>query len=1124
MADLDKFICVTCSGDFNGLDISKHLTSTRHKSVKSVMNDEIIECEECEDSNIHQLAISRYGLSELSLLCKPCFDKDSSDDKPTTQYSLSNGAFFSKINQYFKFRDIECCECKSDSHLYVGNKSKTEKIIVCYKCLPKFPKSIAFTSEKDDKFLYELLGIKDADMSKKTTGRGRKVGLKGGKSSKYSKGPKKFDPEAEARKAHYMATKQNSAAIKSGSTVKAIGTSISVGKKDNKFSKNGPSLKLGTPKSSRTPTPKTGPSRQSTPKPSNGNSKSSTPRSSLNNSKASTPRSSLNNSKTSTPRSHSPVNPKPIGKFSTGLETPNPTEKPSTRPVSAMRSDASKPQKATTETPIKTFKKGLGPKSNESKGDKFPKRELGTRTPKPASTTKNANKAKVEVERVSNGSAKGKLNQNDKSNIKLDKKGKAANPKDSKKNLPQPIKPQTNSSKDSETLNNSDILGFAKYEASMKPKLQYDSLDSYYREMSFNMFLEEQLTNDNYVLDSNDVLLEWYQDNDKKNTQYKVSLPLKDEAMDRLLSQKMKAVKKNPFAMGHSMFLIFNDEIPWYGEIATLDQVRNGRKGSGTEFTEMIIQLYSWNNKPLPKTVNVQHLKILPASIPVSRVFLAMSRLSNPSFVKMLLGKEPIKQIVFRNYLRFTKDTFNESQKVAVQSVMNNAITVLQGPPGTGKTSTIHEIVLQLLDSLNTYPILVVAASNIAIDNIAEKLLPTHGKNILRITASEKEREYDRNHPLASICLHHKIYNALPLKYQMLADEMKRGAPKISPTAYKNYMSELFTVTRSFVAQARVIFTTTVVAGGSQMKSIPRCPVVIMDESTQSSEPTTLIPLAMKGVEKFVFVGDQRQLSCFSLVPNLSLSLFERVLLNGTYKNPHMLDTQYRMHPKISEFPRNRFYDGLLKDGITDNDRALEQIPQDPVYFWDTCGKAREQSVRNRLREDHGYTYINRPEIDYVAQVLKTLIYDKNIKKANIGVITPYSGQRDLISSTLVKDDLINPEHGQVKIEMDIDDIHNDSKPVTIHMVSEIMIASIDAFQGREKDFLVMSCVRSNENGVIGFLKDERRLNVALTRAKYGLIIIGDANCLSSKDPLWNEYVKYLQEKNWIHIVDEFKY
>lgn len=69
-----------------------------------------------------------------------------------------------------------------------------------------------------------------------------------------------------------------------------------------------------------------------------------------------------------------------------------------------------------------------------------------------------------------------------------------------------------------------------------------------------------------------------------------------------------------------------------------------------------------------------------------------------------------------------------------------------------------------------------------------------------------------------------------------------------------------------------------------------------------------------------------------------------------------------------------------------------------------------------------------------------------------------------------------------------------------------------------------MSCVRSNENGVIGFLKDERRLNVALTRAKYGLIIIGDANCLSSKDPLWNEYVKYLQEKNWIHIVDEFKY
>ena len=74
-------------------------------------------------------------------------------------------------------------------------------------------------------------------------------------------------------------------------------------------------------------------------------------------------------------------------------------------------------------------------------------------------------------------------------------------------------------------------------------------------------------------------------------------------------------------------------------------------------------------------------------------------------------------------------------------------------------------------------------------------------------------------------------------------------------------------------------------------------------------------------------------MSCFSLIPNLSLSLFERVLLNGTYKTPHMLDTQYRMHPEISEFPRTKFYGGLLKDGIDANARQLEGVISSPLYF-----------------------------------------------------------------------------------------------------------------------------------------------------------------------------------------------
>lgn len=152
------------------------------------------------------------------------------------------------------------------------------------------------------------------------------------------------------------------------------------------------------------------------------------------------------------------------------------------------------------------------------------------------------------------------------------------------------------------------------------------------------------------------------------------------------------------------------------------------------------------------------------------------------------------------------------------------------------------------------------------------------------------------------------------------------------------------------------------------------------------------------------------------------------------------------------------------------------------------------------------------------------MIISKGVKAEQIGIVTPYSGQRDLISSVLVKDEIINPTNEQMKTEVDIDDLKNDSKPVTIHIVSGIMIASIDAFQGREKDFMIMSCVRSNTKGVIGFLRDERRLNVALTRAKYALIMIGDVQCLKNGDKLWSDYLEYLDTKRAIHDDDVFVY
>ncbi|CUM45897.1 uncharacterized protein AC631_03657 [Debaryomyces fabryi] len=1123
------FTCATCSTSQDEVEMSKHLSSTRHKKVTFDPLNEVIECEECEDSNIHQLLLLRFGLSDMALLCQLCLSKD---EKPSTQYSLSNGSLLKKLEQYYKFRDIECQLCLSDDKLYVGNnKSNGDQLIVCKKCLPEVSNNqINFVSESDDKFLYELLGIKEfvsPSNAKKGKGRSRKIGRKGGKNFKGKTASKLngklVSKDAEERKAHFFNSKANSMAIKSGKTILAVG------------------------------------SNDTSPSPSKSNSRVSTPRPTTpvhSRPKQNTSKDKNINRKIPVPKNAKVTGDKPKDKHSSNKKTQNSSQNitAASRNNTRKNNDSNTPRlnniskeiEGTKQVNSKKTEKDINRRTPESKNsDKKAKDKKKTETflseetnpdlsllKKPVKKTqKLKNTSKTDDTGVSKDNKSSKQKSNEKANFH-----KSISKSDSKSIKLNEKKPEPSNNKKKLDKNNKpkeELLiipsNIKKYEPSIEPKLSYDSMLSYFQEMSYNLFLEEKMSmhsNNNSYLESNEMTIEWYADQDKKHKQFKLNILLTDEIMNRFISKKMQSLKKSPFSLNQSVFLILGDEIPWYGQIVTSDtkSATKGRRG-GLKVLEIVIELYKWNTQPLPHAVNVKWLKILPVSIPVSRVFIAMSRIENPKFINMILGKEPIKQIVFKNYLKFTKDTFNESQKVAIQSVLNNSITVLQGPPGSGKTSTIYEIILQLLDNLNTYPILVVAASNIAIDNIAEKLLAKHGRSILRIVSNEKEREYNREHPLASICLHHKVYDALPLAMKQTIDDMRRfNGPKVSQNQYKKLLTKQIELSDIFIAQAKVIFTTTVVAGGNQLKSVKKLPVVIMDEATQSSEPTTLIPLSVPGVDKFVFVGDQKQLSSFSQVPNLSLSLFERVLLNGTYRTPHMLDTQYRMHPMISEFPRNRFYGSLLKDGITAEDRILEGIPSNPVYFWDTCGAAPEERVKINFREDRGYTYSNKSEISYITKSVLKLIYDKGIPKSEIGIITPYRGQRDLISSILVKNDLINPEKDDIHVEVDRDDIYNESKPVTIHTVSDIMIASIDAFQGREKDFLIMSCVRSNKENNIGFLGDERRLNVALTRAKYGLIIIGDVHCLRESNPLWKEYLDHLQVHDSIHKDDEFLY
>ncbi|RVX00175.1 Regulator of nonsense transcripts 1-like [Vitis vinifera] len=197
------------------------------------------------------------------------------------------------------------------------------------------------------------------------------------------------------------------------------------------------------------------------------------------------------------------------------------------------------------------------------------------------------------------------------------------------------------------------------------------------------------------------------------------------------------------------------------------------------------------------------------------------------------------------------------------------------------------------------------------------------------------------------------------------------------------------------------------------------------------------------------------------------------------------LQVQYRMHPSLSEFPSNSFYEGTLQNGVTINERQSSGIdfpwpvPNRPMFFYVQMGQEEISAS--------GTSYLNRTEAANVEKIVTTFLRS-GVVPSQIGVITPYEGQRAYIVNYMSRNGALRQQ-----------------------LYKEIEVASVDSFQGREKDYIILSCVRSNEHQGIGFLNDPRRLNVALTRARYGIVILGNPKVLS-KQPLWNSLLTHYKE------------
>lgn len=425
----------------------------------------------------------------------------------------------------------------------------------------------------------------------------------------------------------------------------------------------------------------------------------------------------------------------------------------------------------------------------------------------------------------------------------------------------------------------------------------------------------------------------------------------------------------------------------------------------------------------------------------------------------------------------------NKSQENAIKKVLQQPLSLIQGPPGTGKTVTSATIIYHLA-KITGNQVLVCAPSNVAVDQLCERIHRTNLK-VVRLTAKSRE---DVESSVSFLALHEQVRMAEHNSELVKLSQLKSELGELSSQDEKKFKQLTKAAEREILNNADVVCCTCVGAGDPRLSKM-KFRNVLIDESTQSAEPECMIPLVL-GCKQVVLVGDHKQLGPVIMnkkaaKAGLNQSLFERLVNLGI--KPVPLKVQYRMHPALSDFPANMFYGGELHNGVTEGERNRRDVDfpwpraDRPMMFWSNLG--REEISAS------GTSYLNRTEASNVEKTVSRF-FKAGIKPSEIGVITPYEGQRSYIVQTM-------QNSGTYKKEW----------------YKEVEVASVDAFQGREKNYIVLSCVRSNENQGIGFLSDPRRMNVALTRAKYGVVILGNPSVLG-KHSLWHHLLTHFREKN----------